>query len=229
MPSGSLVLNGQVGLTSSRQMLAGAGKSFVVTNPTPGTAIAFANNTSYSATANGLWCIANNNPSGGASIHVDRLKLIQTATAPANGLVTRAEVVLETGIVTLTGNVATRTPVNLNQAYSNSVQCTVQTFAAGAATVPGAVGTRRIVGVGSLASGVDVRYSSMCFEFGADGPAFGKVGLTAAHATDPQDVVCWMPPVIIAPQSSAWMNLWGLTPDTNVPSYEFCLLFSELA
>src|SRR3990167_296615 len=97
----ALVLNGQVGLTSSRQMLAGAGKSFVVTNPTPGTAIAFANNTAYSATDNGLWCIANNNPSGGASIHVDRLKLIQTATAPANGLATRAEGGSETRLLTL--------------------------------------------------------------------------------------------------------------------------------
>ena len=229
MASGSLVLNGQVGLVSSRQMLAGAGKYYVVTNPTPGTAIVCANSTAFSATANAIWAIANNNPSGGASIQVDRLKLIQTAAAPANGLVMRAEVYNETGIVTLTGNVATRTPVNVNAGDANTTQATVQTFSAGLGTVPASVGTRRLVAVGSVAAGVDVRYSSLSFEFGADGPAFGKVGLTAAHATDPQDVSCWMSPVTIAPQSTSWMNLWGLSPDTNVPSYEFCLCYTELA
>lgn len=222
------VLNGNVSPLSSRQTLAGAGKLFVVTNPTPGTAIAFANNTAYSATANGLWSISNGNQAGsGINIYVDRLKLIQTATAPANGLVTRFEIVQETGIVALTGTASARTPVNINSGYSNSTQATVTTFAAGAGTVAAVAGARRITGVGSIANAVDVRYSSMTFEFGADGPSFGKVGLTAAHATDPEDVVAWGPPIVIPPQTSAWMNLWGIAPDTNVPSYEFCLTYAE--
>ena len=38
----AIVLNGQVGLQSSRQQLAAEGKMFAVTNPTPGTAIVHA-------------------------------------------------------------------------------------------------------------------------------------------------------------------------------------------
>lgn len=224
----AVVLNGQIGLVSSRQMLVNAGQYFVVTNPTPGTAVAFANNTSYSATANGLWCISNANPSGGPTIQIDRLKLIQTATAPANNLVTRAEVFTETGIVALSGNAIARTPVNLNFNYTNATGATVTTWSAGSATVPAAVGTRRLIAVASFATGATIRYDSWTFEFGADGPSFGKVGLTAARATDPADMVCWMSPVTIAPQTSAWMNLWGVAPDTNVPSYEFCLTYSEV-
>ena len=221
-------MNGQVSLGTSRQTLAALGKYFVCTNPTAGSAIGFANNVAYSATDNGLFSIANSAPSGGPNIQLDRLKLIQTAAAPANGLYSRMEIVQETGIVVLSGNAAARTPVNINLAYTNATNATVMSFATGAGTVPGAVGTRRIIGVLSLASGVNVRYDSWTVEFGADGPVNGTVGLTAARATDPADLVFSAPPVTIAPQTSAWINLWGIAPDTNVPSYEWCLGWSEV-
>jgi|SRR5712672_1548624 len=221
-------LNGAVSLVTSRQYLAALGKLFVVTNPSPGTAVAFANNVAYSATANGLWCISNNNPTGGATIQVDRLKLIQTAVAPANNLQLRAEIFNETGIVALTGTASARTPVNVNPGSGNVTGAIVTTFAAGAGTIAAAAGTRRFIGSMSLAQGVNIRYDSVTFEFGTDGPSTGKVGVTAVRATDPADQVCWGPVVTIAPQTSSWMNLWGIAPDTNVPSYEFALYYSEI-
>ena len=62
--AGTIVTNGQIGLPTSRQMLAAAGLSYNSTNPTPGTAIAYSLKTSFSATANGLFSISNPTGSG---------------------------------------------------------------------------------------------------------------------------------------------------------------------
>lgn len=221
-------LNGQIGLQSSRQSLVAAGKMYTVTT-TANTPIAYALKTGFSATANGLWSIANNNTiASGINIQLDRLKLIETATAATGTLIMRGEVYTETSIVAIGTAAATITPINLNPSFSNSSQGTVTFFNAGAGTVPAAVGSRRLVGVVSLATGVAVQYDSYTFEFGADGQSSGTVGLTAARATDPADLVTWGPPVTIAPQTSAYMNLWWVTAAANIPSFEFQLTYSEL-
>lgn len=211
-------------------MLAASGKYFNVTNPTPGTAIAYANQTTFSATANGLFMVSNNNPVNGANIQIDSLTLFQTATAPATTLAARFEVYNETGIVAMTGNVATRTPVQLNTG-SGFVQTTgavVQSFAAGAGTVPAAVGTRRLIDIINLNIGVSVIHDTWVLDFGADGPTPGTAGLTAARATDSARITAMAAPVIIAPQTTAWINAWTLTGTTNAPSYEFSLKYIEL-
>jgi hypothetical protein len=221
--------NGAVALLSQRQMLAGQGKMFVATNPTPGTAIAYANKTSYSATANGLFSLYNGNAAGGANIYLDRLRLIQTATAPTGGLITRFELFTETGNVALTGSALAVTPVNvLNGPPAGNSSATVTFFSAGAGTVAAAAGTRKQVYVGSLASGVNVQHDSWTFEFGSDGSSVGTSELTAARATGPADLVVACPAITVAPGTSVWMNLWGLTPAANVPSYEFDLSYFEL-
>ena len=225
----AIVVNGTFNTLSSRQFLSGAGQAFKITNPTAGTAIAYANQTSFSATANGLFLIKNTASLGGKSIYLDRMKLIQTATAPTGTLVMRFEVFLETGLVAMTGNVATRTPVSSNPAMQNplSTVAVAQSFAAGAATVPAAVGTRTLVDVGSLQCGVQVQHDEYVVDFGADGPAIGTAGLTAARATGPARIATQMDAVVIAPQSTAWINQWVLTGAANVPSYEFNLSWIE--
>jgi hypothetical protein len=221
--------NGAVALLSSRQMLAGQGKAFAATNPTPGTAIAYANKTSYSATANGLFSIYNGNAVGGPNIYLDRLKLIQTATAPTGGLYPRFEIFTETGNVALTGAALAVTPVNLlNGPGAASTFATVTFFSAGAGTVAAAVGTRRIAYIGSVATGVNVQYDSWTFAFGSEDIAGGTTPLTAARATAPADLVVGCPAIVVAPQSSVWMNLWGITPAANTPSYEFDLTYFEV-
>jgi hypothetical protein len=222
----SIVLNGQVGLLPPRQLLAESGAVFNVTNPTPGTAIAYANKTSYSATANGLFTISNNNSSGGKSIILDELMILQTATAPTGTLVARFEVFDESGIVALSGSAAARTPVNVNSNFTNSTGAVVTSFAAGAGTVPAAVGTRRLVDVVALNCDVSVIHDQWRVMFGADGIA--TAGLTAARATSSACVVAAAAPVVIAPQHSVIINSWTLTGAANVPSYEFSLRYFEL-
>lgn len=227
--TGPIIVNGQLGLQSARQMLAYQGKMFSVTNPTRGTAIAYALKTAASATANGLWSISNGNPAGsGINIQVDRLKLIQTATAPAGTITMFGEVFTENAIVALGTAAAAITPTNLNPGFTNATGATVTFFNAGAGTVPAAVGTRRSCGLMSIATGVTVLGDSFTFEFGADASSVGKTGLTAARATDPADQVTWGEPITIFPQCSAFMNLWWVTQATNIPSFEFTLTYAEL-
>lgn len=226
MSASALVLNGSISTLPSRAALAAAGAAFTVTNPTPGTAIAYANKTAYSATANGLFCVSNNNAVGGKNIILDTWTQIQTATAPANTLVARYEIVGESGIVALSGNAAARTPVNLNGSASNVTGAVVTTFAAGAGTVAAAVGTRRILGVLALNCGVSVIHDKWVLQFGGDPVA--RVGLTAARATDNAAMVAAAPAIVIPPQYSVWVNNWTLTGDTNVPSFEFALNYFEV-
>ena len=215
---------------SSRQQLANAGKSFIVTNPTPGTAIVHATLTSYSATANGLFLVQNNNTSSsGVNIYLDQLLLCQTATAPGSTLVKHFEVINETGLVTGTGNVATRTPVNLNPSVANTTtNAVVQSFAAGAITIPAAVGTRRQTHVFTMTTGVTVKHDTFIIDFGADSHPVQKNGGAAVRATDVATLVQSVPPVCIAPQTTSWINMWWVTQDTNVPEYEFALTYHEI-
>src|SRR3990167_7780666 len=209
MASGLVVTNGQIGLPTSRQMLAAAGISFNSTNPTPGTAIAYALKTAYSATANGLWSISN--PTGsGVNVQLDRLKLIQTATAATGNLVSRYEIYAESGVVAITSAALAVTPVNLNPS-GNAAKATVTFFSAGAGTVAAAAGTRRLIGWGSCVTGASILYDSLTVDFGADGPSAGTNQLTAVKATNAADYVTHGPAVTIPPGWSAWMNFWVIT------------------
>ena len=136
------VLNGSFAPMSARQSLAGQGKTWVATTPTPGTAVAFANNTSASPTANGFISIFNGNTVGtttapGVNIYLDRLKLIQTATAPTGGLITRFEMWSAQNQVVMTTHVVAVTPVNLLASVANTATAAViQFWSGGTATVP---------------------------------------------------------------------------------------------
>lgn len=226
--SSQILLNGTFGMPSSRQMLAAAGKTYSCHNPTPGTAIAYALKTGYSATANGLFSVSNGNPSGGANIQLDRLRLIQTATAATGNLVSRFEVYTESGVVALGTAALAVTPVNINPSAPNATGATVTFFSAGAGTVPAAVGTRRLVGWGSCNTGASIIYDSLTVEFGSDSASIGTVSLTGAKATAASDYVTFGPAVTIPPGYSAWMNFWVITQAANAPSYEFDLTYNEL-
>jgi hypothetical protein len=225
MPGTVTLLNGSLNIVTGRQAIAAAGKLFVCTNPTPGTAVAYANKTSFSATANGLLSVFNG---GSNTIQWDRLKLVQTATAPTGGLVTRFELYGENANMSITTAALAVVPQNISAGFSSATGATVTFFSAGAGTVPTSTASRRLLHTGSFASGVNVQYDSWTFEFGSDGISDGIIPLTAARATDPSDLVITAPPVTVAPGATAWMNLWGLTPAANVPSYEFNFQYSEM-
>lgn len=228
MPGSSIVLNGTIGFPSNRQILAMNGNYFVATNPTPGTAIAYALKTGFSATANGLFSISNGNQAGGANIILDRLRLTQTATAPTGTLYMGYEVYTETGTVAISTAAAAVTPQNVNASKSSLSAATVTFFSAGAGTVPAAVGTRRLVDCGKVPTGVTVLGDTFVWDFGGDAAVSGKAGLTAARATDLAMIVTNASPVIVAPGTSAYMNLWWVTAAANTPSFEFQLGWAEI-
>lgn len=226
----AVVLNGQVGLLTTRDFLAANAAYYTVTNPTPGTAIVWATLTGFSATANGLFLIQNKNVPGGPNIYLDRMWLKQTATAPTGTLSLNFDVWNETGFVLGTGNVATRTPVQLNQGAGTSQQtgAFVQSFAAGAITIPAAIGSRVLQDIGGIPTGVTVAHDQFVVDFGADGPSSGTAGLTAARATDPARLTGQMAPIVIAPQTTSWINAWWVTQAANIPSLEFSLGYFEV-
>lgn len=219
------VLNGQLGLMTARQQLASKGYTWVATNPTPGTGVAYAQLTAWSATANGLFVVQNNNSvASGRNILLDRLTLFETATV-ATGTNISFEVYNETGLVVGLTAVTTRTPNNAGTA-DQATGAIVQFFLTGAITIPAAVGTRKLVATGELPVGVNVIKDSYVIDFGADGVATSKPGLTAARATDTARHCTQMAPVIIPPQTTSWLNCWGL--GTSTPSFEYELVYNEL-
>lgn len=220
------VFNGSLGLFSQRQMQAALGKHFSVTNPTPGTAIVHALQTAFSATANGLFLIQNNNAVGGANLLVDSLAMIQTATAPTGTLAQRFEAYLENTIVTPTGAAAVRTPVNALGASGPTTKMVVYSFAAGAMTIPANAGTRTLVDVGSLQTDAAIVHDQYGIDFGSDGALGGTAGLTAARAVAAR-LVTRMAPFVIPPGYSGWINQWWKTAAVNTPAYEFTLKIIE--
>lgn len=222
MPSKTIV-NGTLNTLSAQQNLAADDNLFVVNCQTPGTAIAYAALTAFSATANGLFVISNNENVGGKNIVLHRLDLFQTASV-ATGTTWSFEAYNETGIVAGTTAVITRTAINVHN--GSALNGTVQAFNAGAITIPAAVGTRQLVGQGWIPIGVNVVKDVYTMEFGADGPAAAKTGLTAARATDVARLVGQMPAVVIKPQTTTWLNLWGC--GTSAPSFEYSLVLSQV-
>ena len=224
MSASAVVLNGSISPLSSQEALAQSGNLFVVNCQTPGTAIAYAALTSFSATANGLFVIANNNAPGGKNIWLKRLDLFQTASV-ATGTTWSMEAYNESGIVAGTTAVITRTPVNVKPGGAAPL-ATVQAFNAGAITIPAASGTRVLQGQAWLPIGVNVAKDVYTIDFGSDAPAAAKTGLTAARATDVARCVAQMNAICIPPQTTSWLNLWGC--GTSAPSFEYNLIFAEV-
>ena len=224
-------VNGTISLAESRGALAAAGKYYVATSPTPGTAIAYAAQTTYSATDNGLFSISNGNPSNsGINLYLDYLDLIQTAAAPANCTNMRFEVNIQQTVAAITSAALARTPVNVNSLYASTSQATVTSFSAGAGTVPATVASRRQVAVVNLPTSDAIRYSTYSLVFGtvADlGMRSNGAGLTAAAATAPMRVATACGPVVITPQNTCFINLWWPVADA-APSFEFTLAYAEL-
>lgn len=228
MANTAFVLNGQVGFPSNRQLIAASGKYFTITNPTLGTPVVGATIIATSATANGNFVLANTAAVGGPNIILDRLYMRLRSTAPTGTLTMQWEAFNETGIVTGTGNVTTRTPVQMNTQLSQTSVATCQAFAAGNITIPAAVGARRLQDTATIATGLGIDGDTYILQFGADGTMPWKNGGAATRATDTACIIGSMGPIIVAPQTTTWLNMWWLTQATNVPSWEYALSWCEL-
>lgn len=221
----AVVLNGQVGLLPPRQLLAASGKYFVATNPTPGTGVLAGTVTAFSATADGLFTISNNNPVGGANIQLDYLALNMSGTAPTATTVMKLAVFAESGIVAPSaGNVAV-VPKNVlpNGPATGAV---INGFLNAMCTIPAAVGTRTLVTNTSLATSLGITGDTYVFAFGGD-PASTVPGLTAVRATAAARLVAVCSPVTIPPQYTGIIDWWWVGQATNGPTFEFELGYIE--
>jgi len=221
----TVVLNGQLNAVPARQAVAAASNYYVATNPTPGTGVLFGTVTAFSATADGLFTIANTNAVGGRTIQLDALTLMMSGTAPTATTVQKLAVYVESGIVAPSaGNVAV-TPRALNPAGVTS-GATINGFSSAAMTIPAAVGTRTLVANASLPTSLGITGDSYVYIFGGD-PSTATTALTAVRATAPARLVTTCAPVTIPPQYTAIIDFWWLTQATNGPTFEFELGYFE--
>jgi len=223
----TIVVNGQLSLLSPRQAAAALGGYYVATNPTPGTGVLFGTVTGFSATADGMFTVANTNAANGRTIYLDALSLHMSGTAPTATTVAKLAVFLENKIVAPTaGNVAI-TPQPLNPAVSPTSGATINGFSSAAMTIPAAVGTRTLVANTSLPTSLGITGDSYVFAFGGD-PAVPVPGLTAVRATAAGRIVTQCAPVTVPPGYTAIIDFWWLTQATNGPTLEFELGYYEL-
>jgi hypothetical protein len=225
--AGSIVsVNGQIGLLSNRQLLAAAGSSFKVQSAAS-TAVVYSLAVGSSTTGNGLFAISNAAGSG-KTVHLKRLTLTQTATAPTGTLAMHFPIYLESAIVALSGSFSADTVVNINPASGVASVATVTRFAASSATVPAAVGTRTLICEPVIQTGVAVIHDTYFVEFGNDEPLAGSGALTAARATAAARLGASAPAVVVEPGYSAIIQNYWLTAAANVPAYEYLFEWDEL-
>lgn len=216
--------SGQLNLAGWRQSLAALGQYYVATTPTPGTGVVCGTVTAFSATADGLITISNNNAPGGRTIQLDQLVLNMSGTAPTATTVMKMAAFNEVGIVAPSaGNVAV-VPKNV-LASGPATNAVVNMFSAAMCTIPAAVGTRTLVGNWSIPTSLGITGDTYTMLFGGDPTA--ATPLTAVRATAAANIVTAAPPITIAPQNTCILDWWWLTQATNGPTFEVLLGYIE--
>jgi hypothetical protein len=219
MPGAIASFNGQINIAGQRQAAAAIGKYYVFTNPTPDTAVVTGVVTAFSATANGLFTIYNNNASGGPIIQLDYLTLMLRGTAPTATLVQKLQVFMESVQVTPSaGNVAV-TPRNLlpNGSPTGAI---VNGYSAASMTIPAAVGVRTLVANAQLATNLGITGDTYTYYFGGD-PAGGVSFANAARSAAAARLVATTTPVTIPPGYTAIIDWYWAAQATNGANFEF--------
>jgi hypothetical protein len=204
-------------LIRTKQILADDEGYFVATNPTPGTPIVFAVNPAVSETAGYFLSVFNKDSPGGKRIFLDYLKLLVGAV-PASA--TAAEMLVKLDTAGFSSGGSAITPVNPN---GDSAAASVATINAGALTTAVRSGNARLVTRNKLRTVIPVAGDEWDFVFAGDEFA----GAGAFNGTNPQRMPVGLPPVIIAPQQFALLQLWFPANAVTPASFEFELGYSE--
>ena len=195
---------------TDKQLVADEGAYFVATNPTPGTAIAFALNAAVSETAGYFLSIKNTEPANGKRIYLDYLRLI-CAVAPASA--TAGDMFIKLDSAGFSSGGSAITPVNPNY---DSTTASVADVRAGALTTAARVAARLVVRA-RLRTAIPVVGDEWDFVFGAYEHSTAQV----FNGTNPQRMPIGLPPIIIAPQSFALLQLWFPGNAVTPASFEF--------
>lgn len=198
-----------------------SGTYFTATNPTPGTGIAFAVTTGYSATAGAFMCFKNNSTAAQNKIVVlDYIKLI-TTVVPASANSASFAFVLDTPSSNRwTSGGTAITPVNPN---GNDSSASLVQLYAGALTTAAAGLSARIVARGNLRGVIPTVYDEYVIDFG------GSMGGSVASAAASGRIVVNAPPIVISPQSFGLLHLWFPSNATTPGTFEFETGWAEVA
>ena len=203
--------------------MADLGLAFVTTNPTPGTALAYNVQASYSATVPFLYLA---NTSAFLRVYLDYIKLIVTTPA-ASGVQAYYALIADAAARALTlDNTVALTPVCSNMALSPVSALTVRAQNSGSASTLAASVAPRVVGRGAL-GGITIAGDELIIDFGAAGGHQAHPGLTAAQATTPGCKVSGSPALILGPGQSLAMSLWFPSNSATGLSYELEMSHQE--
>ncbi len=208
--------------------LAEEGSYFVTTNPTIGTGVAYALQTSFSDTA-ALFAIKNTSSLSGSGknlIYLDHLRLMMTGTAPTGTVFMDFAVKVDGKDRTPTANNATRTPSNVNGDSNAASIADVEAFSAGAITVPASGTAARTVSRCRIPTGLGITGDEYVVQFGSYDHSVIP-GNTAVRATDVARRLVAAPPVIIGPGQWGIIFMWWITAAANTPNFEYELAHWE--
>jgi len=212
-------------LVNTSHNLSDEGSYFSVTNPTPGTGIAYGSagtQASFSATT-GFMVWKNTAASGDPSakrIYLHYVKVVQIGgTAPASNTSVQYAFVTDSGNRVPTANASFFGPGGLivpsNQDVSTQSVATFWTPNAGVPTVPAAI-SPRLCGRGQMKGGARTLLDSCVWCFGAldnpgSSPSFAAAGKFCEN----------LPPIILGPQEFGILYLWFPAGVTNPFTFEF--------
>ncbi len=198
---------------SSGTSVSGGGTGFVATNPTPGSAIAFAVNATFSATAGAFFAMKNNaSADTGTEIWLNYIKLL-TIIVPASAVNWNfAYYVDGVGSNRYSSGGTTIIPANPN---GNSATGSQASLYAGALTTAAAGSSARLVSRGTFRGVIPTIYDEYVIDFGGD------TGGTLASAAASGRVVVNAPQVIIGPQQWGLLHMWGTSNASTAAQYEF--------
>jgi hypothetical protein len=207
----------------TKHVLAEEGTYFALTNPTPGTAIAYGSGgtqATFSDTVPFMQILNTGNPGdpNAPIVFMDYLKLIENGTTPASATTLHAVARLDNGFRTATGGTpTTNVPVSVNMNLATAQPASrIITFAGAVATIPASSAAMRQVGRAQLKGGPPLNLDEFTISFGLNDTPSGGGYLTAVAAYQTR-----MPPVAIGPGQSLTIHLWMLSAITNPFSYEF--------
>lgn len=188
--------------------------SYFTANTVPGTAVASAVNATVSETAGNFIYIKNNDaPDNGRSerIYLDYIRLLMTVV-PASATAGHFFIKMDRGDRYTSGG-SQLTPLNTNIGKpSNEIS---QIFC-GALTTTAPSPSARLACRGVLRSAIPVVNDEFVFKFGGvESPTSIQLGGTAA-----QRMVIPCPPIVLAPQTNACMQLWFPSNSVTPPSFE---------
>lgn len=196
------------------------GGYFVGTNPTPGTALAFAVNASFDVTK-GLFVYRNRDAVGGKNVHIDYLKIIPTV-APASG--TAAHVALYTDTVNRYTSGGTQiTPVNVsNSGQQGGSICDLFAASGGTVITVATAGQKvKLISRSVLRAVIPAINDEMVLAFG-DSPAAAGSSATAAGRSATNVV-----PGLLTPGDNLVVIVWFPSNAATGLSYEFETGWSE--